>query len=86
MNAPDIRRGDTWDDRDVKSVACGIVSYVRNGKLRRCSIESFWRWALGAELSFATDWNERWFPKRRRRGAWHGESTESREIPKGKKK
>ena len=68
MNKPlTVRRGDVWAftgnygtiERDVKSVAGGVVSYVCAGKFRQCSLVTFARWTKGAQLTFATDWEDR---------------------------
>ncbi len=62
-----IRRGDVWDEtcnhghifRHVRSVACGVVSYLCNGRLYRCQFETFQQWARGADLFAADDWEGR---------------------------
>ena len=62
-----IRRGDVWQFttnngvivRDGRSVASGVVSYLCNGRLMRCSVACFRRWAKGAELGSAENWEGR---------------------------
>lgn len=62
-----VRRGDVWEFttnngilvRQVKSVTCEVVSYVRNGVFCRCSLATFKHWAKGAELTSAEDWEGR---------------------------
>ena len=63
-----IRRGDIWDlrtnrgilRRTVKSVACGVVSYMNcEGSFCKCGIYNFKRWAFGAGLHFAENWEGR---------------------------
>lgn len=56
----EVRRGDMWEFttnngilvRHVRSVACGRVFYVCNGRFMQCAIEIFNRFAKGAELTF----------------------------------
>lgn len=63
-----IRRGDVWDFntgdghiiRAVRSVSTmGIVYYISAGEMRRCTLYSFQRWAYGAELTSAENWDNR---------------------------
>lgn len=63
-----VRRGDIWDlltncgilRRSVRSVACGVVSYINcEGRLVRCSLGAFRRWAKAAWLVSADDWTGR---------------------------
>lgn len=55
----ELRAGDSWEFatrhhgpvvREIHSVAWGIVTYYCTGRVRRCSIKSFRRWALRARL------------------------------------
>lgn len=62
-----IRRGDWWClttnngtiSRSVRSVAMGTIYYIAGGKMCRCSIESFRRWARAASLESADNWEGR---------------------------
>lgn len=55
-----VRRDDIWCfttnnghiHRHVRSVACGVVSYLCNGVFRQCSLSTFRKWAKGAELEY----------------------------------
>lgn len=57
---PRVKRGDFWElttnngviVRHVRSIACGYVSYMCNGELRRCSLDTFKSWSRRAELTF----------------------------------
>lgn len=59
-NLKEIRVGDVWEFttnngvivRHVKSMACGVVSYLNNGVLRRCMLQTFKNWTRGAALEF----------------------------------
>lgn len=62
-----IIRGDIWEFttnngvivRHVRSVACGVVHYLCNGRLNRCSLTCFRSWARGADLTSAEIWKDR---------------------------
>lgn len=67
--AKDIRVGDEWArltnsgyiTRRVTAVEDGRIFYRGPGEIRdrECSMATFQRWAKGAGLDFATDWNGR---------------------------
>lgn len=60
-----LQAGDTWEfqsnngiiERQIKSVASGIVSYLRSdGTLHRCSRATFVAWTKGAEVTISSNW------------------------------
>ena len=62
-----VRRGDWWVfttnygciTRKVRSVSCGVVSYIGHAGFQQCLLSTFRRWARGASLESAEDWNGR---------------------------